>query len=355
MRRVIFSLSFVVAVLCSFWITDIYAQQELCLTSKWHPLACGHEHGDAPPQWIIDAGYELGFDTHGGFHGNTSAVENTAKHNAMKGFLGTWGTTEVYLRYHAASNPADRMSRYHSYEVFQRDKDGGVTHFQGWMNSGNPNSYLGKDGVSDSNSTPGRASRTVNDPGIRPVILVVDWDAIQAGINCEQWYVTTSRQGWGPDFGITICDNSALYFWGENWYNKQGRKYTDEDPGSPASDIFDKSNWFNLCDYGWSASLCVGVDRTIEYSWYGPGASNPATANRGNPPRGVTFYATQFGDIVNGPNAVECQGTTERFGTVYKNICLPQYIALTATAIDSGLFNNQRRKVYSHEGITVPN
>src|SRR5437763_695421 len=42
------------------------------------PGADGAEHGDAPPQWIMDAGYTVCFD--GPF--NTSPLENTAKHAA---------------------------------------------------------------------------------------------------------------------------------------------------------------------------------------------------------------------------------------------------------------------------------
>jgi hypothetical protein len=132
--------------------------------SHWHAPACGHEHGDAPPQWIGDAGYTVAFDHAGGFHGNTSESENVLKHPAMKGYTVdvrdySGGAQQVYFRVHMASNVLDRMARYHSYEVFMRDAKGGVSHWQGWFNSGDP--------VTDRFVYDGR-----NDPGRRPIVLV---------------------------------------------------------------------------------------------------------------------------------------------------------------------------------------
>jgi hypothetical protein len=69
---------------------------------------------------------------------NTSAVENMTKHAGMKGSLATFNGVDVYFRVHAASNVLDRSARYHSHEIFALDPSGGVPHWQGWVNSGDP-------------------------------------------------------------------------------------------------------------------------------------------------------------------------------------------------------------------------
>jgi hypothetical protein len=205
---------------------------ELHDASRWHlpydpRTGCvyGHEHGDAPPQWITDAGYTVAFDQHSGFHGNTSSIENTTKHAAMKGFLADFsdyagGTQQVYFRVHIASNVLDRMARYHSYEVYMRDAAGGVSHWQGWFNGGDP----AKDRV-----------------------------------------------------------------------------------------VYDGTN-----------------------------------------PKGSTFYATQFGELVSGPTAARCSGTTTIYGATYQNQCLPQYIATTARAVEHTVPDgNARERVFPGIGLGV--
>jgi hypothetical protein len=292
--------------------------------SKWHPpvdangCAFGHEHGDAPPQWIADAGYTAGFDMHGGFHGNTTAQENTTKHRSMKAMHATIGDQEVYLRLHFASNVLERMSRYHSYEMFLRDASGNVSHWQGWTNTGDP--------------ATARVSKAKNDPGFRPVVLVADLAALQMGRNCEQWYATTSA--WGPDLGWTICDSTTLYFPEEN-------QYPDYE--------------FQLCAYGYPRPVCLGSNREVELGLYLTGSAN--AANRGNlAPKDVHFYATQFGEGVAGGLAdPKCAigAKTLRFGQQYQNICLPQYVASTARAIENP--TNRYRKEYDVTGVEFPN
>lgn len=292
----------------------------------WHAPACGHEHGDPPPPWIEAAGYRAGFDHEGGFHGNTTAAENTAKHRSMKAMLAAFGQQQVYIRLHFASNQMERSSRFHSYEMFMLDAAGGVSHWQGWANTGDPNPV-----------GPQRRSKALGDNGVRPTVLVVDLAALQAGTRCEQWYAFTSIQGWGPDLGWTICDSTTMQYPEENQY---------------------PDYWVKLCDYPqwFPASLCTGADRELELSWYGPGSV--VAPNRGNPPKDTEFWATQFGEIVTGPDSSRCNESTERFGLVYPNICLSQYIASTARAIENtpGVPNaNRFRKLYDVTGVTVPN
>lgn len=294
--------------------------------SRWHAPANGHEHGDQPPQWIMDAGYTVGFDHTHGFHGNTSAAENTAKHTSMKGMHATFtdkvgGTQEVYARVHIASNQMERSARYHSYEMFLKDPAGAVSHWQGWYNSGDP--------------VTSRRSRSLNDNGQRPLVLVTDLAALQQRKNCEQWYGFTS--GWGPDLGWTICNSTTMYFPEENQYPEY---------------------WVVLCQYGYPSPACLGIDREIELGLYlGDSAVAP---NRGGAPKNVTFWATQFGEIVSGQNDPKCQAgaKTLKFGFEYPNICLSQYIASTARSIENRATvpnANRFRRVYPAPGVTVPN
>ena len=279
--------------------------------SKWHlpysvEQGClyGHEHGDAPPQWIADAGYEAGFDHAGGFHGNTSHAENTDKHAAMKGFLADFkdyagGTQQLYLRVHIATNAMDRTARYHSYEVFLRDSAGGVSHWQGWFNSGDPSTnrflYNGR-----------------NDPGHRPIVLTQDETTFPVVKN-EHWYVHGSG-AWNWDFAWTV---DTTTYW----------RYDE---------VYDT----NVAN--WPQTGRLGTVRRLEPAWYGP--DSHVSKNRGNPPRGVVFWATTTGDIVTGEADARCSPVA----------CLPQFIATTARSVESGIpGGNPRERVFPGIGLGV--
>jgi hypothetical protein len=290
--------------------------------SHWHPpvdptTGCffGHEHGDAPPQWIMDAGYMVSFDQHGGFHGNTSATENTAKHAAMKGYLADFkdyagGAQEVYFRVHMASNVLDRMARYHSYEVFMRDSTGAVSHWQGWFNSGDP--------VKDRLIYNG-----VNDPGRRPIVLVQDETTFPT-VKDEHWY-TRATAPWNWDFAWTV--NPTTFY------------HANE------ADNPDMSTW--------KPTGQLGTVRRFEPAWYGPDSKSAPMRSLGAP-KGRTFYATQFGEIVRGPTAARCSGTTTMFGVTYQNECLAQYIAPTARSVEYTVpGGTARERVFPGIGLGV--
>jgi hypothetical protein len=233
-------------------------------------------------------------------------MENTAKHAAMKGFLARFNDTDVYFRIHAASNVLDRAARFHSYEVWARDPSGGVSHWQGWYNSGVP--------VAD------RVPRTLGDPGRRPVILAVDLASWDAEIRCEQWYASTASWSW--DFGWTICGINALFYPGEN------------DQQDPA---FGKAP---------PEGAGVGNVRRLEAAWYGS-----SMAGRESPTG--AFWATQFGEIVSGPTDPRCSQMSNQFGETYVNICLDQFIAPTIVPVTYP--NNAVQKVFDAEGVHAPN
>jgi hypothetical protein len=272
----------------------------------WHPpvvngCATGHEHGDAPPSWIAAAGYQVLFHS----HVNTSPLENTAKHPAMKGFTARFNNVDIYFRVHFASNAPDRSSRYHSYEVFARDPSGGVSHWQLWDNTGDP--------VAD------RVPRIQGDPERRPIVLVVDRASWDAGIRCEQWYTAPGQPAWAWDFGWTICNSTTFY---------QG-------PGENATP-YDMTLWQPTGD--------LGTLRRLEAAWYGSRAH----------PTG-RFWSTQFGQIANGgPTDPLCSGSTVGLdGKTYQNVCLEQFIAPTMTTVQFP--NNATQKRFDATGVHIPN
>jgi hypothetical protein len=275
-------------------------------TMSWHPAvingcAAGHEHGDPPPRWIAEAGYSVMF--HG--HFNTSALENSVKHAAMKGFLGTFNGTDLYFRIHAASNPGDRSARFHSYEAWARDPSGAVSHWQGWYNAGDP---VTARVLRRNPPLPGDAQR--------PIVAVVDETSVAQGISCEQWYSAPGEPQWSWDFGWTICGATTYYRAGEN------------------TAPFDQSTWV--------PSGKLGGTRRLEAAWY---------ASRDHP-TGL-FYATQFGDIVSGPNELRCALITTRFGVSYQNVCLDQYIAPTMREV--AFPGNSDQKTFDTTGVKLPN
>ena len=271
--------------------------------TEWHPpmvngCATGHEHGDAPPEWIAQAGYSVRFA--GDFN---TPRENELKHAAFKGFEARFSNVDIYFRVHAQANPMGRSARYHSYQVWARDPSGNVSHWQGWYDTGDPE----RDRI---------VRRRGGEPDRRPVMLVVDREAWDAGIRCEQWYAFTATWSW--DFGWTICNTTTLFQPSEN------------------TSIYNENTWAIAPDDS------RGTTRRLEAAWY---------ADRQHPTG--TFYTTQFGEIVSGLDDARCSGTTDKFGVTYDNICLEQYIAPTMTEVKFP--GNAVQKQFDATGVELPN
>jgi hypothetical protein len=265
--------------------------------TSWHPpvvngCRTGHEHGDAPPNWIADAGYSAEF--------NISLHENAIAHAAMKGFNAHLGDVDVYLRVHATSNALDRSERFHSYEVWARDPSGSVSHWQGWMNTGDP----GADRV------PRRAGFSTD---VKPSILVVDERSWEQGIRCEQWYGATAPWSW--DIAISLCNASTIYYYGEA--NESASMYWHPAPDG-----------------------AMESDRRVDVSWF----------DFRNHPTGK-FYATQFGEIVSGPKDSKCTETVMMYGVTYPNQCLAQYIAPSMVRVSFPV--NTAQKAFDVTGVKL--
>lgn len=254
-----------------------------------------HEHGDQAPQWVYDAGYEPLFD----HHANT-LNENLAywKHTGFKGWAGEFNGVKWYGIFHLDFNPAGHVNRFHSYQLWMKDASGAVSHIHGWLDFG-----------SENNTGPNLSVRCVNELDVRPIISV---NSVRCPVEFESWY-GKGGVGWTPDIGFNINPN---YYAG--------------------GDINNPATWTSI------NGNVNSTERRIELSWYAF-----RSEQRGR------FYATQFGDIVSGPNDPIC-GTQRQIGErIYPILCLEEYIAPTLTTIGFPGNNIQRR--FPGSNLVLPN
>ena len=273
----------------------------------WHPpMAHGdrprHEHGDPPPTWLLD---EMGAGEVGEVmlftHAGGTPGENVAsyKHTAFKGWAGRFNGVDWYGVFHLDFQPNGRTSRFHSYQLWMRDATGAVSHFNGWLDFGEGNS-----------TGPQVVPLCGSDTGVRPVMTPT-----QPGcpVRFESWYARAGGSGgWAPDVGFNVNPNY----------------YHGGDPADPAT---------------WTPTGGIrNVERRIEWAWYAF-----RTERRGE------FWATQWGDLVSGPDDAVC-GTERRFGDrAYTTVCLRQYIAPTQPSVEFP--GNSVQRTFPADGVVLPN
>lgn len=271
----------------------------------WHPAivdgcATGHEHGDAPPAWVTASAWQPAF-THAG---NTPGEnELSHKHSAFKGHFLTDSGVTVYGVFHLDFNPGGHVNRFHSYQIWALDPQGGVSHWSGWFNFGaTPNNF-------PETWPTGPQVRRIHcdNTDVRPIMAVNDEGC--GPVQFESWY---SRAGAAPwDVGFNI---KATYYLGGD----------PSDPGtwSPIGQMNDVRRF----------EAAIYPDRLVQ--------------------RG-TFWLTQFREPVSGPNDPLC-GTQRQVGErSYTRICLEQYVA--PTMIPVTFPGNSRQATYSMAGVVLPN
>jgi hypothetical protein len=282
--------------------------------TRWHGAVdprtgCyyGHEHGDPPPDWVraYEAAHGGQFSFVGPF--NTSAMENGHKHNAMKAVrqTGVYGE-ESYLRYHWATNPTDRsQTRYHSYQLWVRDRQGGVSRIPQWVNMGDP--HVG---------SPDRANGTECTAEDFPQIHRPLWAGITecylrtTGQTFENSYSAADNPDWQPVFALSATATTFVV------------------PGEES-----------VTDY--SQMRRTGFDgtkvRRIEIEL--PGHVNATDMRNRLGAQGVdpaNFVASQFGEIMTGGTGdPRCGQPVQMYGQTYTRICLPQSVAPTFEGADS--------------------
>jgi hypothetical protein len=296
---------------------------------RWHEPGAHdglnvHEHGDAPPSWA-DAFSQTHFGHPVVFGGDeaTSAHENGHKHQAYKGFAMRASGVDLYIRYHAASNPLDRASHFHSYEVYARDGSGNVSFWQGWNFYGYPERrdqrMTRRHEVAGVDGFPGRDQFIIASPDL------VDWDNY---LRCEQWYGHGGLWAW--DVSITICGASTFFSYDEH-----------------LTDVYNMTLWEPTGD--------VGNSRRLEVSHYGPSNPNIGGAQL---PFNRWFCARLQ------PNENRGTGSTPNWNisgavsgpTACPAGWLPQYVADTFPK--AGVYfqtGNTAEKDFPAPGVTLPN
>jgi hypothetical protein len=271
-------------------------------THDWHPPVvdgCNttHEHGAAPPQWVLDSAFPVHFD-----HTANTPGENAIKHRFFKGYAERFTGIDIYLVFHGDFTPNGWQSRFHSYQFWARDATGAVSHMRGWADFGTGNN-TGPQFVA------GNDSCGMNDD-VRPIIVV---NTPGCETRYESWYASAGGSGgWSIDFGI----NSS----------PQYRFEGDEDILNPAT-------WHQIGANG---------TRRLELAWY---------AFRSNL-RG-TFVTDQWGRVQNGMSDPDC-GTSRTIGArTYTVVCMEQYIAPTLTTIEFP--SNSQQRSYPMTSVTAPN
>ena len=271
-----------------------------------------HEHGDAPPEWVLAYNRTSGIGEAGTGRPAYEHVAGTPnenghdagawwKHTAFKGWAGRFQNVDWYGIFHLDFNPSGHPSRFHSYQMWLKDATGAVSYMHGWLDFGVGNS-----------TTPQVVVTCGNDSGIRPIMKVNSNTCPANQITFENWY-DNNGGAWGIDFGFNINAN----------YRAGG------DPANPAT---------------WSAIGGIkNLTRRIEFAWYPERSSQ-----RGE------FWADQWGRVMSGPNDARC-GTQQPVGTrSYTVVCLKQYIAPSLTAIRFP--GNAIQRVFDGAGVvTLPN
>jgi hypothetical protein len=308
----------------------------------WHPPSAhnglnAHEHGDKPPAWA-DAWSMQNFG-HSVIYGGDEATpnENLLKHVAYKGTEHTFSVNgcsiEAYFRYHAMSNPMGRSGPFHSYEMYARDCQGGISFWQGWVWAGYPEFRSQR--MTKANEQPGTIltdGSGLPAPGRDQFIISApdhtDWNNF---LRSDQWYLFNPF--W--EVSVTILGSTAFFNY-------------DEYLGDVA----------NMAT--WELTGSKGLTRRFEMSHY-------TSTGAGSPVDGVNvpldaWYCAQLH-----PTEDRVEGPTHRphwdvTGAVAgPNSCpsgyVPQYKASTFPAAGLSFRNgNAYEKTFPGEGIvTIPN
>lgn len=286
----------------------------------------GHEHGEEPPSWANE--FSQANFGHAVMYGGDEATsnENVVKHQAYKGFLMDAydaSSVDVYVRYHAMSNPFGRTGPLHSYEIYAKDSSNNVSFWQGWSFYGYPelrsqrmtrrHEEEGLDGF------PGRDQFIISSPDH------IDWENY---LRCEQWYGHAGLWSW--DLSITICGASTFFS-----YDEHLGDFTNMDTWEPTGDL-GNGRRLEITHYGPTNPYVKGEDLPFG-QWFCAGIQPIQSRETGDTPIWNTTGAVS--DPNNCPDGY-----------------LPQYVADTFPK--KGVYfetGNTAEKDFPVDGVTLPN
>ena len=123
----------------------------------WHPPTI-HEHGDAPPAWVVGSAFQ-------------PFTQDAESHIGYKGaFVAYDNGLESYFIAHILTVPSARSHGDHQYQLWMREPNGAVSYWEGWLDF-SPTAV-------PSDPVPMRTY----DTGERPIALA------QGDGGCETWY-----------------------------------------------------------------------------------------------------------------------------------------------------------------------
>lgn len=274
----------------------------------WHPpvvngCATGHEHGAKPPAWVQSSQWMPMFD-----HPGNTPNENVLKHTAFKGFAFRDDGVDVYMLAHLDTHPQGQQTRFHSFQVWFRDATGAVSHLDYWLDFG-----TGDNALPNIQPTDGCGNN-----GQRPIIMV-NFKAGCPRVEFENWYARAGVAPWMADVGFNVAPQ---YF------------------GGPSKGMLSPGDLARSAE--WLPTGQFNTNRRTELAWY---------ANRSTQ-RG-TFYSTQFGQTVSGPNDPLCGTPRTIGGKTYPTLCLAQYLSPTLTTVQFP--GNAIQETYDCPACKLPN
>ena len=282
-----------------------YPRTHVCDTpadaSTWHPPT-DHEHGDPPPRWADEWSCES--FGHPVIFGGDEATpnENQMKHEAYKGYAFTAQAdiseyVHIFVRLHMASNPHERATRFHSYDMYVGLDRSNVSIWQGWLD------FEPAPDNRDTHSD-GRSHDLI--PKYEPSNHIIGWDSGDNTFHEQSFDAyETGREFWYAQFSTeTEWDTVFLI----DTYDPA----TFTDPDTEHLDSMNHALW--------QPSGVFGLDRRLRVRWIVDGANTLTVAGRPYltrntlDPRGW-FCTTPQGDITR--NAVgdpsECSGDLPQF------------------------------------------
>lgn len=293
---------------------------------RWHAAVIGtcetgHEHGDAPPDWVLNSGYLPLF-----MHAmGTGPAENSLKHACMKGYSESGpGGTQWYLIHHGCSMPFDRLSRFHSWQLWIREANTNISYLSGWVDYGDPKHI--DDGGNRAPSS--QFDEFHNNQLLFKGIMRIDTRPQPV---CEQWYSSVGGPNpntsyWYPDFAWLACGSVTAYTDNERRYAR-GERPAGYDPYNPSS---------------WVLTGALGFDRQVDISIY---------ADRISDKRGRTFVHDQFGEEMASLSDPRCgQMVTGPDGVSYARQCVENKVSATL-----GTLKDIVRRDYFAPGVQAPN
>lgn len=268
--------------------------------NTWHPPS-DHEHGDAPPQAVVDWSCASFGHTviYGGDEG--TANENEYKHRGFGGMILTDDGVTTYIRTHMMTTPLGRSGPCHSYEVYSVKNGTVVGFWQGWI------SY-----TDNAQCDPDHQNLVIQceDSGIRPIIKAAQ-ESCGNPPPFENWYANNIVWSW--DIGI----------------NSQQTTFADGDPQDP-------STWIQTGD--------TEPTRRVEAAWY-----------QGRTAAALTAAGISFGDWFcanNLGNDIEQSATPDAPGGCGQGY-LDQWISPEMTTVQFP--GNAVQKTFNCPNCTFPN